>query len=86
MEIDWIILTTRQRGITEKLNISDRVRKYPMKNAYPTLKDHKPNFEQNPPVRVINPASSNIGIAQQILTRINEQLRQKLEVTQWKSS
>ena len=80
-------INNEAKGITEKLNISDRVRKYPMKNAYPTLKDHKPNFEQNPTVRVINPASSNIGrIAQQILTRINEQLRQKLGVTQWKSS
>ena len=41
-----------------------------------TLKDHKPNFKNNPKARLINPAKNEIGrISKNILDKINYQLR-----------
>ena len=56
------------------------------KNEYfITLKDHKPNFKNNPKARLINPAKNEIGwISKNILDKINHQLRGSLRINQWK--
>ena len=42
------------------------------REAFITLKDHKPNFVNNPTCHLINPAKSEMGkISKQILDRIN---------------
>ena len=52
-----------------------------------TLKDHKPNFNNNPKVRLINPAKNEIGrISKNILEKINHQLRDSLRINQWKDT
>ena len=52
-----------------------------------TLKDHKPNFNNNPKVRLINPAKNEIGrISKNILEKINHQLRDSLRINQWKNT
>ena len=52
-----------------------------------TLKDHKPNFANNPTCRLINPAKSEIGkISKQLLDRINTALVSKLKLNQWKNT
>ena len=52
-----------------------------------TLKDHKPNFKNNPKVRLINPAKNEIGrISKNILDKINHQLRDSLRINQWKDT
>ena len=52
-----------------------------------TLKDYKPNFKNNPKVRLINPAENEIGrISKNILDKINHQLRDSLRINQWKDT
>ena len=51
------------------------------------LKDHKENFQNNPTVRLINPAKNEIGtISQIILDKINSSLIKQLKVNQWKTT
>ena len=58
------------KSIIQKLNLHDRVRTTAEKDAFITLKDHKPNFANNPTCRLINPTKSEIGkICKQILDR-----------------
>ena len=52
-----------------------------------TLKDHKPNFKNNPKVRLINLEKNEIGpISKTILDKINHQLRDSLRINQWKDT
>ena len=75
------------RDITDDLDISDRVEPIASKNAYITIKDHKENFPNNVKCRLINPAKSNVGkISQQILQSINNEIRVKLGLQQWRST
>ena len=46
------------KGIAKKLNLDDRVNTTAKREAFITLKDHKPNFANNPTCRLINPAKS----------------------------
>ena len=58
-----------------------------MKQAFITLKDHKTNFENNLPCRLINPAKSETGLVSKIiLDRINNAVRAATAVNQWRSS
>ena len=51
------------------------------------LKDHKVNFINNPTVRLLNPARSEVGrISKIILSQINNELKNKLLVNQWQST
>ena len=58
----------REHGKTVKeLELEDRVFKTAPRNAFVTLKDHKPDFQTRPSVRLINPTKPVIGrIAMQI--------------------
>ena len=56
-------------------------------NCFFILKDHKENFQNNPTVRLINPAKNEIGtISQIILDKINSSLIKQLKVNQWKTT
>ena len=49
------------------------------KTSFITLKDHKPNFQSNPTVRVLNAAKNELGgISKTILNKININLRNSL--------
>ena len=51
-----------------------------------TLKDHKENFANNPKTRLLNPAKNEIGrISKDILDNINKELRNILQLNQWKN-
>ena len=51
------------------------------------MKDHKENFQNNPTVRLINPAKNELGkISKVILDRINKNIRENLQPNQWKST
>ena len=57
---------------------------YRKKNAFVTLKDHKYNFLQNTPCRLINPAKTEISkISKQYLDQINNAIRQTSRYNQW---
>ena len=58
------------KGIAEKLNLADRINTTAQREAFITLKDHKPNFQNNPSCRLINPSKSEIRkISKNILYR-----------------
>ena len=57
------------------------------KNAFITLKDHKPNFDNKPTCRLINPTKSEIGkFSKEILDRINGKIVRESKFNQWKNS
>ena len=75
------------KKFTDKLKISERVEKIAEKEAYITLKDHKENFENDLPCRLINPAKSNIGkITSDEIKKINKTIREKTKLNQWRST
>ena len=58
--------------IADRMNLGDRINTTAEREAFITLKDRKPNFQNNPTCRLINPRKSEIGkISKQILDRIN---------------
>ena len=72
------------KAITTSLHLDNRIQKFPKRNAFVTLKDHKDNFHRNTPCRLINPAKSEIGkISKQYLDNINYSIRQKKRLNQW---
>jgi len=75
------------KDIARKLKIDDRVDTMAEKDAFITLKDHKPNFTDKPTCRLINPMKSDIGkVSKKILDRINATIVQKCNFNQWKST
>ena len=51
------------------------------------LKDHKENFQNNQPVRLINPAKNELGrLSKLIIQAVNKELRHKLNLNQWKNT
>ena len=56
-------------------------------NCFVTLKDHKFDFQNNPTVRLLNPAKNELGrISKTILDKINVNLRNSLHLNQWKNT
>ena len=73
--------------MVKKVGVMDRMSKNGSNPCFVTLKDHKPNFQNNPQTRLINPAKNEVGrISKVILDRINTDLKAKLKVNQWKSN
>ena len=51
------------------------------------MKDHKPNFINNPSCRLLNPTKNEIGrISQQKLAKINSEIRSKSNLKQWQNT
>ena len=57
------------------------------KAAYVTLKDHKPNFNNDPSCRLTNPTKSEIGhISKNILTKIIKAIVDKNNTNLWRNT
>ena len=57
--------------IIHKIELQDRIETTAEREAFITLKDHKPNFLNNPSCRLINPTKSELGkVSQKILQNI----------------
>ena len=77
----------KTKSLVQKLNLDDRINVTAKRDAFITLKDHKPNFANNPTCRLINPTKSEIGkISKQILDRINKNVITNLKLNQWKNT
>ena len=75
------------KDIATKLNLADRINITAEREAFITLKDHKPNFKNNPTFRLINPAKSEIGkVNKQLLDRINQKVIASIGVNQLKNT
>ena len=73
--------------IAVRLGIQDRAEICTPREAFITLKDHKPEFWPRPTCRLINPAKSEIGIvSKKILETLNSSIRSKTELLQWRST
>ena len=81
------VINTEAKKIANRLDIDDRMDILAKKQAFITLKDHKPNFNSNPTCRLINPTKSEMGrVSKQILDRINTSIRSITSVNQWRNS
>ena len=70
-----------------KLELGDRIFKTSKREANITLKDHKPNFRNDPTCRLLNPCKPEIGkVSKQILAQVIEKVKVKVQYNQWKST
>ena len=75
------------KKIAESLGLDDRIETSACKDSFITMKDHKPDFLNNPTCRLINPSKSEIGIiSKHILDDINKKILQATKVNLWKST
>ena len=80
-------IVSDEKKIAKSLDIDNRVDSLVTKDSFITLKDHKPNFLNNPTCRLINPSKSEIGIiSKQILQRINSNIVKSTNINQWKNT
>ena len=76
-------INLEHKATAVELELSDRLFHTTPREAYITLKDHKPDFETRPSVRLINPSKPDIGqIAKQILDNIVKDIRAKSDLKQ----
>ena len=74
-------------NIVKNLELQDRVFRTTERQPFITVKDHKPNFQNNPTCRLINPSKPEIGkISQQITAKINSIVREKTRYKQWQNT
>ena len=75
------------KNISKRLNLENRIECLAKNEAFITLKDHKENFKNNLPCRLLVPSKSELGhISKVYLDRINSEIRQKLKFNQWKNT
>ena len=75
------------RNISKKLNLDDRIECIAKTEAFITLKDHKENFQNKLPCRLIVPSKSELGhVSKTHLDKINSDIRHKLKLNQWKNT
>ena len=80
-------IIAEEKKIANELKLDNRIDALAEKQCFITLKDHKPNFKNNPTTRLINPAKSEIGIiSKKILERINGKVVAATAINQWKNS
>ena len=75
------------KKIAENLKLDDRIESMASKPAFVTLKDHKPNFQNSPTCRLINPAKSEIGhVSKTILESIVSKVSAATGYNQWRNT
>ena len=80
-------ITKKDKVIASKLEIDDRVYTTAKRQSFITLKDHKPNFQNAQPCRLLNPTNSEIGkVSKKFLEKIVSTVREKTKFNQWKNS
>ena len=70
-----------------RLLIEDRLEKFKKKEAYILSKDHKPNFENKLPTRLINPSKTKLGrISKCIIQNILNSVKKANHCNLWENS
>ena len=73
--------------LTKKLDIDDRVFETTKRQAFITIKDHKPNFRNNIKTRLLNPTKPELGkVSKKILEAKIQILKKKTGFNQWKNN
>ena len=79
-------IKNQEKNILNNKEVIKRMFVNGKQNCFITLK-HKPNFHNNPKVRLLNPAKNEPGrISKTILDKINVNLRNSLHLNQWKNT
>ena len=64
-------IAMEEAEIIHNIKLQDRIETTAVREAFITLKDHKPNFHNNPTCRLINPTKTELGkVSKQILQKI----------------
>ena len=80
-------ITNVDKRIASKLELEDRVYSTSRRQAFITLKDHKPNFQNVQSCRLLNPTKSEIGqISEEIVEKIVKTVREKTGFNHWKNT
>ena len=80
-------ITKDDKVIANELDLADRIYSVSERQCFITLKDHKPNFQNSPTCRLLNPTKSEIGkVGKQILEKIVSTVRGKTNFNQWKNT
>ena len=75
------------KNIAKLINLDGRIECIARTLAFITLKDHKPDFPQNPSCRLINQAKNELGkVSKLIIENINKKLISELHFKQWKNT
>ena len=77
----------RQKVIVTGLDLEDRVFATAKKAATITIKDQKPNYQNDTKCRLINPTKPELGkISKKKLAKNVEEVKSKTKVNQWKNT
>jgi len=78
-------INTEAQEIAGGLGLAERMDVLAKADAFVTLKDHKPNFNDTLPCRLLNPAKPELGVVSKtILERMTGQLRKHVKL--WKNT
>ena len=77
--------TTKKKNILKNKELIKRTFVNGKQNCFITLKDHKPNFQNNPTLIILNPTKNKLGrISKTILDKIDVDFRNSLHLNYWK--
>lgn len=80
-------MNSQAKHLASEIRLQDRIEVTAKREAFITLKDHKPNFENKPTCRLINPAKSELGrVSKEILERIIRKTAAETNVNLWRST
>ena len=80
-------VTKAQEKVVKNLELEDRVFETTQRQCFATVKDHKENFPNKVTARLINPMKPESGkISKNILENINNTIRSKTGLNQWKDT
>ena len=80
-------VTKEDRRIATKLELSDRIDVTAKREAFITLKDHKPNFRNKPTCRLINPCKPELGkVSKQLVEKIVYDVKTATNIKHWKNT
>ena len=76
-----------RKNIVKDKTIVNRILVNSHDECFVSLKDHKPNFTNNPKTRPFNPAKNEIDrLSKSILDKINNKLRNATSLNHWKDT
>ena len=80
-------INLNDKKIAADLNLHNRIHYISLRESFVTIKDHKPDYQNKPTCRLLNPTKTEIGkIRKQILEKINSVVREKSGLHQWKNT
>ena len=81
------VINKKAAEIAKNLELANRMQKHTQSQCYVTFKDHKNNFMDKKPCRLINPAKTDIGkVSKHILENLNKEVREITLLNQWRST